>query len=750
MIKWGLTMRKSWFNRLLLSYMPVFIIVVTFIFFVFFQVFSEQSRQEALKSNEMLSLQAMQLIDTSLKAIDNTILREIASSEDLRSFFRSSKQGDPFINIRAVGKMKDMITYNPLIDSIYLVRYTDQFVLSNATQADLDNFSDHAFIEQIQNSKTSKWTDTRMYVPFAHIPGKQVVSLVRGAHFLAEEQGIIVVNVATDSLKRMTLDLFKSEVGFLQVKDQDGTLLFSNGADANADSTKALTNYVSGYSGWKYESGFIRGGLLNTISMLSNLWFVTGFVMIGLGLGWMVYVTRRNSKPIEQIVDRFSSYSLPIAGGGEKGRMDEFAFISYALDDIMAQSQQYQKQYKEDMHLRTRNLFHQLIDGNTVLTWLEWRKEAEKLLLPLPRSSHLVMIVEIDKYGEFCTQFATNDQNLLKFAVRTVIQELSLKHQIPSWSEWISSSQVAVILFEEEDTQHNREQVELLADQIRAWTAQNLKITVTISIGPEAEEISALPSSYQAAKHALKYKYVLGENRVVWSDDLAAEGQAEAYAHLGDIRSIVSLLRKSDGQWKMLYHQFFNKLKQGLLSNDEIKHLLEYFMYQLNRECTASNKELAEHWVEELLPELNDTIESGYTLEHIHDEMLEVLARLDEMWVAIQENSQHATVIREISSFIEREYANPNMSLDYLSEQFNINPKYVSKLFKENTGQKFVDFLIDVRMQEARRLLKESSDNIQEIAEQVGYTNAISFSRVFKKVIGISPSEYRTDAVKRA
>lgn len=740
-------MRKSWFNRLLLSYMPVFIIVITFVFFVFFQVFSEQSRKEALKSNEMLSLQAMQLIDTSLKAIDNTVLREIASSGDLRTFFKSNKEGDPFINIRAVSKMKDMINYNPLIDSIYLVRYTDSFVLSNATQADMKDFSDHSFIEQIQDTKTSKWTDTRMYQPFGHIPAKQVVSLVRGAHFLNEEQGIIVVNVSTDSLKRMTQDLFKSQVGFIQVKDHEGQLLFSNGADSSG--TKALSIYVSSYSGWNYESGFIHGGLMRMISSLSSIWFVTGLIMIGLGMIWMVYVTRRNSKPIEQIVDRFSSYSLPILNGSEK-RMDEFAFISSALDNIMEQSLQYQKQYKEDMHLRTRNLFHQLIDGNTVLSWIDWKREAEKLQLPTPKETHRIIIVEIDKYGEFCSHFARQDQNLLKFAVRTVVQEILMKDELQSWSEWISSSQLAVIVFEPEQGIQDMEMFERHLDQIRAWTAENLKFTVTISIGDRADEIQLIPNAYQSAKNALKYKYVLGENRLIWSDELATEGQAESYAHLGDIRAIIQLLRKSDESWKDAYHSLFHNLKQGLLTNDDIEHLLDYFIYNLNRECSAMNKELQACWSDDILPAMNDIMDSGYTLEFIHDEMYAILMRLSDAIVATKETNQHATMIREMSSFIEREFANPNMSLDYLSEQYHINPKYVSKLFKENTGQKFVDFLIDIRMNEAKRLLLNTNYNIQEIAEQVGYLNAISFSRVFKKVMGSSPSDYRSNAAKRA
>ncbi len=83
-----------------------------------------------------------------------------------------------------------------------------------------------------------------------------------------------------------------------------------------------------------------------------------------------------------------------------------------------------------------------------------------------------------------------------------------------------------------------------------------------------------------------------------------------------------------------------------------------------------------------------------------------------------------------------------------LGDRFHLNAKYVSKLFKENTGQRFVDFLIDIRMKEAQRLLTETGDSVQEIAERVGYTHAISFTRVFKRTVGVAPGEYRADKLR--
>lgn len=66
--------KKTWFYRQMLSYMPAFFIVVSFIFFVFFQLLSEQNRREATKANESLLLQVISSIDSSMKTIEQRLL----------------------------------------------------------------------------------------------------------------------------------------------------------------------------------------------------------------------------------------------------------------------------------------------------------------------------------------------------------------------------------------------------------------------------------------------------------------------------------------------------------------------------------------------------------------------------------------------------------------------------------------------------------------------------------------------------
>lgn len=99
-------------------------------------------------------------------------------------------------------------------------------------------------------------------------------------------------------------------------------------------------------------------------------------------------------------------------------------------------------------------------------------------------------------------------------------------------------------------------------------------------------------------------------------------------------------------------------------------------------------------------------------------------------------------VIAEIQSFIRQHYQE-NITLNMLAELFYMHPNYLSRLFKEKTGENFVDYLADVRMQKVKELLCTSDYKMTEICGRVGYDNPRSFSKAFKNYTGMTPKEYR-------
>ncbi len=84
-----------------------------------------------------------------------------------------------------------------------------------------------------------------------------------------------------------------------------------------------------------------------------------------------------------------------------------------------------------------------------------------------------------------------------------------------------------------------------------------------------------------------------------------------------------------------------------------------------------------------------------------------------------------------------------DLSLITLADRVRLNPSYLSRLFKEKTEINLYDYILEMRMAKAKEMLKRSGTKIHEIASLVGYESAQSFTRVFRKYAGLSPSEYR-------
>lgn len=97
----------------------------------------------------------------------------------------------------------------------------------------------------------------------------------------------------------------------------------------------------------------------------------------------------------------------------------------------------------------------------------------------------------------------------------------------------------------------------------------------------------------------------------------------------------------------------------------------------------------------------------------------------------------------DILSAIEENCTDDAFNLQVLSEQFGLSVSYLSKYIKQQTGENFVDYVGKKRIAMAKKLLAESDENIEQVGRNVGYYNALTFRRAFKKYEGITPGAYR-------
>ena len=105
------------------------------------------------------------------------------------------------------------------------------------------------------------------------------------------------------------------------------------------------------------------------------------------------------------------------------------------------------------------------------------------------------------------------------------------------------------------------------------------------------------------------------------------------------------------------------------------------------------------------------------------------------------------SIVETAKEYLKQNYAK-DISLDDVSRIVNISPYYFSKLFKEDTGETFIEYLTAIRIGKAKELLDASEYSMKEICAMVGYSDPNYFSRTFKKNVGVTPTDYKESRKK--
>ncbi|MGO4374870.1 helix-turn-helix domain-containing protein, partial [Paenibacillus sp. MCAF20] len=122
------------------------------------------------------------------------------------------------------------------------------------------------------------------------------------------------------------------------------------------------------------------------------------------------------------------------------------------------------------------------------------------------------------------------------------------------------------------------------------------------------------------------------------------------------------------------------------------------------------------------------------------------------IWVrhAIHRATNQADAFKETGSIVEKikrfiaMNIDQDLSREIIAEQVYMNPSYLSKFFKKETGYSLSDYVLVERIKQAKELLTQTNVSISTIAASVGYTHFSHFSKIFKKYAGICPTEYRS------
>ena len=270
------------------------------------------------------------------------------------------------------------------------------------------------------------------------------------------------------------------------------------------------------------------------------------------------------------------------------------------------------------------------------------------------------------------------------------------------------------------------------AGEIKNYLGRELTESVkAIGISREIRDVARLRSSIEEASSAAYSFFMTGRSKVYEFRDSGTAEMKEA------LKQLEEAVRARDLSSIAVCFSVFEELFQsGAYS---IKHA--HYSYNM-----------AMSFIYRYVDTPDDTFIDNYEqlpyLFHNASEMLRYLCET----VQNQVNAKQDDIAEEIGNQTMKEilkYVNLNfnkeISVQSISRKFFVNPNYISQLFKREVGLNYTEYLTKIRMDFACNLLKESRLSIQEIREKTGYHDYFYFTRIFKKSVGKTPSEYRNE-----
>ncbi|MBP5328369.1 MAG: response regulator [Spirochaetaceae bacterium] len=284
------------------------------------------------------------------------------------------------------------------------------------------------------------------------------------------------------------------------------------------------------------------------------------------------------------------------------------------------------------------------------------------------------------------------------------------------------------------------EKVYSIAETIEHVIKTNSECTVITAIGKTVDHLSLLKESYEDAKKIIEISNYNNQNRIISSDDLQLNSDELLelkendplvdrlkYAGKNEISALIEesmlLIKKNPGQFQV----FASYLLVDLIF--AVSKLVE----NLGGDIKTENPEILQR----------NFIENAVLDEDNFRKKMESILNFAVEFRDSKMTGRYGDVILKAKEYIDKNYADQNTTLTTVAEVVCLSPNHFSTIFSQECKTTFIEYLTNVRIENAKRLIRETDMKGYDIAYECGFSDPHYFSYIFKKNTGLSPREFK-------
>jgi len=365
----------------------------------------------------------------------------------------------------------------------------------------------------------------------------------------------------------------------------------------------------------------------------------------------------------------------------------------------------------------------------------EFGRFAAQFNLRLTASRLVVCVMEVDRYARLKDRFRDEYGHLVKMTLLNMLGEIMATHKRGEAFQIDDRRYALVIHFgdivsEQSIVQEVGKILTHIQDMIRLY----FNGSVSFGISGIRSGFAVLPKLYGEAQRALERKFIAGPGQYHQGEQPA--DPSSVLERLDTIRAFIPVRSLLTANRQQEYDDFLDSLEREL-SGD--RKSLEIMMFRFVQ-WISSNLYDNHHHEKMLLTSITENLEDCDTLPDMLDEVITYIGSLAEQ---IRNRLQMSGEITKAIQYIKQHYTE-NISLQTVADHVGLSSSYLSSLFRKELQISFIDYLNRYRIERAKELLTEGRHKPSDVAVMVGFSPEYTyFSKVFKKITGLNPNEYR-------